>query len=67
MEGSMRGRWSIGVVVAIAVAISVALASGHRAATPQHAASPVQVTLALQADGLAIRVAAGSVSVTFEM
>lgn len=63
----MRRRWSIGVVVAIAVAISGTLASGHHAAAVQHAASPVQVTLTLQSDGLALRVAAGSVSVTFEM
>lgn len=63
----MKRRWSIGVVVAIAVAVSVALASGMHATAPRRAASPVQVTLALQPDGLALRVAAGSVSVTFEM
>lgn len=63
----MRRRWSIGVAVAVAVAISAALASGLQPATPQRAASPVQVTLALQADGLALRVTAGSLSVTFEM
>lgn len=62
-----RARWSFGAVVAIAVAVSVALASENHAAAPQHAESPVQVTLAIQPDGLALRVAAGSVSVTFEM
>ena len=61
-----RARWSVGAVVAIAVAVSVALASENHAPPPQHAASPVQVTLAIQPDGLALRVAAGSVSVTFE-
>lgn len=62
-------RWSIGAVVAIAiaVAVSVALASGGQMPALQSAASPVQVTLAVQPDGLALRVAAGSVSVTFEM
>jgi hypothetical protein len=55
------------VVVAIAVAISAALASGEGIAPHQQTASPVQVTLALQPDGMALRVAAGSVSVTFEM
>lgn len=63
----MRGRWSIGAVVAIAVAVSAALTSGHQAAAPQRAANPVQVTLSVEPDGLALRVAAGSVSVTFEM
>lgn len=63
----MRRRWSVGVVVAIAVAVSVALASGGRAAAPQQVSSPVQVTLAFQQNGIALRVAAGTVAVTFEM
>ncbi len=61
-----RARWSFGAVVAIVVAVSVALAS-EKAATLQHTERPVQVTLAIQPDGLALRVAAGSVSVTFQM
>lgn len=63
----MGRRWSIGVAVAIAVAVSVALASGNQAEQRQHAASSVQVTLAFQLDGLALRVATGSLAVTFEM
>jgi len=67
MEGSMKRRWSVGVAVAIAVAVSVAFASGGQAAAPQQVSSPVQVTLAFQQDGFALRVAAGTFAVTFEM
>ncbi|MBL8547088.1 MAG: hypothetical protein JNL81_11530 [Hyphomonadaceae bacterium] len=63
----MKRRWSFGVVVAIAVAIAVA-SFGHpsRASHVRAAAAPVDVTLALESDGLEVRVAHQSLAVTFK-
>lgn len=66
MGGSMRGRWSTGVVVAIAVAVGVALWSGE--ARPQQlttaAATPTSITLSLQSEGVALRIVRGDLAVT---
>ncbi len=54
----MRGRWSLGVLVAIVVAIAVAT-SGPPSRLPAEARvyPPMDVTLALQSEGIELRVA----------
>lgn len=63
----MKRRWSIGVAVAIAVAVAAALAGQVPPVSAQRAAAPVQVTLALKADGVALHVDAGVVRLQLEM
>lgn len=66
MEGQMRGRWSLGVLVAIIVAVVVA--TGH-SAMPRpavHSGQPVQVTLALQSDGPVLRIGNDAFAISIE-
>jgi hypothetical protein len=60
----MRGRFSVGVVVAIVVAIWAATNSGARSAPVQHAGAPVEVTLALQPEGPSLRISHDALAVT---
>ncbi len=63
-----RGRWSLGVVVAIVVAIAAATAGQHphRASTTR-AEAPLQVTLALESDGVELRVASEGFALAFRI
>lgn len=60
----MRGRWSFGVVVAIVVAICVATSTGARSAPVRHAGQPVELTLALEPDGVSLRISHDGLAVT---
>lgn len=62
----MRGRWSMGVVVAIAVAIAAAV-GGLSSAAEHRAASPVRFAVAQHGDGLALSVAFAGVVVTLKV
>ena len=55
----MRRRWSMEVLAAIALAVLVSSGIAVHAAARAHAAAPMEVTLALQSDGVALRVAHG--------
>ena len=62
----MRRRWSIGVVVAIAIAIAVGLAGQSRALPVLRTDVPVELTLALEPDGVSLRISRDALDVTFE-
>lgn len=62
----MRGRFSVGVVVAIVVAIWAATNSGAHSAPVRHAGQPVEVTLSLQGDGLELRVGREHMAISVE-
>jgi|GEM_PF-3708026 len=61
-----RGRWSLGVVVAIVVAIAAAMGGHHQTAPARHAAAPTHVALTLEPDGVSLRVAHDALAVTFK-
>jgi hypothetical protein len=60
----MRGRWSFGVVVAIAIAVCVATSGGAPSSPARHASQPVEVTLALQPEGASLRISHDAFAVT---
>ncbi|MCX7360155.1 MAG: hypothetical protein NT015_18700 [Alphaproteobacteria bacterium] len=60
----MRGRWSLGVLVAIVVAIWAATNSGAHSAPVRHAGDPVHVTLSLDGDGPSLRISHDAFAVT---
>lgn len=60
----MRGRWSLGVVVAIAVAIWAATAS-HSQPSARHAHRSAEVTFAVRSDAVQLRIPRAHLTVTF--
>lgn len=60
----MRGRWSVGVVVAIVVAIWAATNSGAHSAPVRHARAPIEVSLSLDSEGPSLRISHDALAVT---
>jgi len=66
MEGAMRGRWSLGVVVAIVVAICVATSGNSHSAPAQRPSQRFEVNVALNADGPSIGVRYDALAISLE-
>lgn len=62
----MRGRWSLGVVMAIAVAICVATSGAYQSAPQRQAGPPVQVTLELNSSGTALHVSFATFAISLK-
>ncbi len=52
----MRRRWSVGAVIAIAIGIAAALAQQSEAMPARPVGQSAQVTLAIESDGLSLRI-----------
>ncbi len=63
----MRGRWSFGVVAAIAVAIAMVASGQFQAAPARQPTASVQVALVLQPDGVSLRVSHDALAITFKL